>query len=141
MEQHELNKIAIEYINSNISLRELASLNKLSKATLVRYFKGEKDVFLNSELQEKVDNKKKENWIEGKSTSGNLGNTKYTKEKIIFYARHMLSNSMTLRDLEEETNIAISTLYELFTEENLGDVLYNDIVNLYGENKSNAFRK
>ena len=69
----ELTNIANEYLNENISLRELSARHGISKSTLVRYFNRQQLIVLPYNLQMKVDAKKEKNWIDGKSTSGNLG--------------------------------------------------------------------
>ena len=133
----ELTTIANEYLNEDISIRELASRHGLSKTTLIRYFNGQQLIVLPSYLQEKVDDKKKQNWKEGKSTSGNLGHTLLTKEELQKMARLAVDNNLSLRELSKTTNINYSTLYESFTIENLGIDLYQELLSLYSENKKN----
>ena len=41
MTNDELEKIAIEYLNNNISIKDLAASHGISKTTLIRYFNGE----------------------------------------------------------------------------------------------------
>lgn len=133
----ELTIIANEYLNEDISLRELSSRHGISKTTLIRYFNGEQLIVLPAYLQELVDEKKKQNWIDGKSTSGNLGHTLATKEELQKIAAVAVTNNLTLRELSSMFNISASTLYESFTVENLGIDLYKDLLSLYSENKQN----
>lgn len=131
----ELTVIANEYLNEDISIRELAFRHGLSKTTLIRYFNGQQLIILPMVLQKQVDEKKKQNWIEGKSTSGNLGHTLLTKEELQNMARVAIDNSLSLRELSSMFDIGSSTLYESFTIENLGIDLYKELLSLYSENK------
>ena len=76
---------------------------------------------------------KAEKWIKGKSTSGNLGHKKLSKEETIELAKNMVEQKTTLRGLESD--VSTSTLYNLFTKKTLGEDLYNEVSNQYDENK------
>lgn len=131
----ELIKIANEYLEETISLRELSNRHGISKTTLIRYFNRQQLIVLPYDLQMKVDAKKEKNWIDGKSTSGNLGHTIATKEQIQAMARMAVDNNLSLRDLANIVNINYGTLYSFFTIENLGIDLYQQVLSLYSENK------
>ena len=136
----ELTNIANEYLNENISLRELSARHGISKSTLVRYFNRQQLIVLPYNLQMKVDAKKEKNWIDGKSTSGNLGHKMATKEQIQAMAKMAIENNLSLRELanaiSNDIDISYTTLYSLFTVENLGLDLYQQVLNLYSENKT-----
>lgn len=136
----ELKVITNEYLNENISIKDLAHRHNISKTTLIRYFNGEQLIVLPANLQILIDQKKQQNWIEGKSTSGNLGHKILTKEQIQSIAQIAINNSLSLRELAKEVNVSYSTIYELFTIENLGIDLYQQILYLYSENKTNKRR-
>lgn len=136
----QLKVIAHEYLEEDISIKDLAARHGMSKTTLIRYFNGEQLIILPLELQLLIDKKKKQNWIEGKSTSGNLGHKTLTTEQIQRIAKIAIENNLTLRELAKEVNVNYSTIYELFTIENLGIDLYKQILNLYNENKVNKRR-
>ncbi len=132
----ELTNIANEYLNENISLRELSSRHGISKSSLVRYFNRQQLIVLPYNLQMKVDAKKEKNWIDGKSTSGNLGYKTATKEEIQAMANMAIENNLSLRELSNVVNVSYTTLYSFFTVENLGVELYQQVLNLYSENKN-----
>lgn len=132
----ELTNIANEYLNETISLRELSARHGISKSTLVRYFNRQQLIVLPYDLQMKVDAKKEKNWIDGKSTSGNLGHKTATKEQIQAMAKIAIENNLSLRELANVVNINYTTLYSFFTVENLGVDLYQQVLNLYSENKA-----
>lgn len=136
----ELTVIANEYLNEDISLRELSSRHGISKTTLIRYFNREQLIVLPPNLQYQVDLKKKQNWIDGKSTSGNLGHTIATKEQLQEMAKIAINNNLSLNELSKIVNINPSTLYNSFTLENLGIDLYQQLLLLYSENKSKKSR-
>ena len=131
----ELIKIANEYIEETISLRELSARHGMSKTTLIRYFSGQQLITLPIDLQMKVDAKKEKNWIDGKSTSGNLGHILATKEQIQDMAKIAVDNNLSLRELEKVVGVNYGTLHTLFTIDNLGIDLYQQVLNLYSENK------
>ena len=132
----ELTNIANEYLNENISLRELSARHGISKSTLVRYFNRQQLIVLPYNLQMKVDAKKEKNWIDGKSTSGNLGHKTATKEQIQAMAKMAIENNLSLRELANAIDVSYTTLYSFFTVENLGFDLYQQVLNLYSENKA-----
>ena len=132
----ELTNIANEYLNENISLRELSARHGISKSTLVRYFNRQQLIVLPYNLQMKVDAKKEKNWIDGKSTSGNLGHKTATKEQIQAMAKMAIENNLSLRELANAIDVSYTTLYSFFTVENLGLDLYQQVLNLYSENKA-----
>lgn len=132
----ELTNIANEYLNETISLRELSARHGMSKTTLIRYFNRQQLIVLPYDLQMKVDAKKEKNWIDGKSTSGNLGHKTATKEQIQAMAKIAIENNLSLRELANVVNVSYTTLYSFFTIENLGIDLYQQILDLYSENKS-----
>ncbi len=132
----ELTNIANEYLNETISLRELSARHGISKSTLVRYFNRQQLIVLPYDLQMKVDAKKEKNWIDGKSTSGNLGHKTATKKQIQAMAKIAIENNLSLRELANVVNINYTTLYSFFTVENLGVDLYQQVLNLYSENKA-----
>lgn len=136
-----LNEIAAKYCKEKTPLSKLAKEYGVSKTTLVRYFKGEGSIKLDPTIQEKVDLVKQTNWIEGKSTSGNLGNTILTDNEVIALANLMVEQGLTLEQLVNEGTPIKSTLYGLFTRERLGDELYQKILNQYEINKKNAFNQ
>lgn len=136
----QLKVIAHEYLEEDISIKDLAARHGMSKTTLIRYFNGEQLIVLPLELQLLIDKKKKQNWIEGKSTSGNLGHKTLTTKQIQRIAKIAIENNLSLRELAKEVNVNYSTIYELFTIENLGIDLYKQILNLYNENKVNKRR-
>ena len=131
----ELTRIANEYLEETISLKELSSRHGISKTTLIRYFNRQQLIVLPTDLQAKVDAKKEKNWIDGKSTSGNLGHTTATKEQIQTMAQMAIDNNLSLRELADIVNISYVTLYSFFTIENLGVDLYQQVLSLYSENK------
>lgn len=133
----ELKQIAKEYLSETISIKNLASRHGMSKTTLIRYFNGEQLIVLPVDLQREVNKKKQKNWIDGKSTSGNLGHTILSKEEIKNIASIAVNNNLSLRELSDIVNVNYSTLYQLFTIENLGIDLYQDLMALYSENKIN----
>ena len=132
----ELINIANEYLNENISLRELSARHGISKSTLVRYFNRQQLIVLPYNLQMKVDAKKEKNWIDGKSTRGNLGHKTATKEQIQAMAKMAIENNLSLRELANAIDVSYTTLYSFFTVENLGFDLYQQVLNLYSENKA-----
>lgn len=132
----ELTNIANEYLNETVSLRELSARHGMSKTTLIRYFNRQQLIVLPYDLQMKVDAKKEKNWIDGKSTSGNLGHKTATKEQIQAMAKIAIENNLSLRELANVVNINYGTLYSFFTIENLGIDLYQQVLDLYSENKA-----
>lgn len=132
----ELTNIANEYLSETVSLRELSARHGMSKTTLIRYFNRQQLIVLPYDLQMKVDAKKEKNWIDGKSTSGNLGHKTATKEQIQAMAKIAIENNLSLRELANVVNINYGTLHSFFTIENLGIDLYQQVLDLYSENKA-----
>lgn len=129
-------EIAKRYCVGNISIGELSKLYGVSKTTLVRHFEGQYDYTrLSPSLQEEVDRVKEKNWIEGKSTSGNLGHNKFTASQVRELAKEMVRNNLTLRDLGEVNDVSGSILYNLFNAKILGDELYAEVTGLYNSHK------
>lgn len=134
-----LEEIAKKYCKDKTPLSKLALEYGVSKSTLVRYFSGANKIKLPQELQQEVDEVKKENWIESKATRGNLGHKSLTDEEIVDLANKMVESGLVLEDLVDKNGPTKSTIYNLFTQSTLGEELYKKIVSQYAENKSNAF--
>lgn len=141
MTEELLREIAEEYCLSHISLGELAKKHGFSKTTLVRYFGENCSIKLSPILQQLVDERKRENWIEGKSTSGNLGNKKFSEEQIVSFATYMIENNLTLNDLSSTLDVSASGLYGMFNKDVLGEELYKELQDHYAGNKQNAPRR
>lgn len=137
--QEILTEMASKYCAEHTPLSKLAKEYGTSKTTLVRYFNGEGPITLSTELQAQVDIVKQSNWIEGKSTSGNEGNTKLTQEEIIKLANFMVDNDLTLEQLVSENTPLKSRIYQLFTASTLGEELYNKVLAQYEKNKKGTF--
>lgn len=135
-----LHEIADKYCTEHTPLSKLAKEYGVGKTTLVRYFNGEGVVQLDPVTQAKVDIVKRNNWIEGKSTSGNEGHSKLTDEEVVSLANFMVENGLTLEELTSENTPIASRLYQLFTKEKLGEELYNKVLEQYEFNKKNAFK-
>lgn len=136
-----LEEIAQKYCEEHIPLSKLAKEYGVSKTTLVRYFNGQGSVKLSSVLQTEVDKVKQSNWIEGKSTSGNLGNTQLTDEEIVALANYMVNNNLSLEQLVSEKTPVKSWLFKLFTEEKLGSELYSKVLLQYEKNNRSTFNE
>ena len=96
MTNDELEKIAIEYLNNNISIKDLAASHGISKTTLIRYFNGELNgVHLNMELQTQIDEERKRRFLASKSTSGNKGKFILSKDEIVFLLITMFKTMMS----------------------------------------------
>lgn len=132
--KEELENIAIEYINSDWTISDLANSAGISKTTLIRYFSGKAKVKLSPELQAALNEVKIKKWLDGKSTNGNQGHKKYTDEEMIEVAKKMVEKGLTLRDLDLESNASLATLYERFNKDTLGEDLYEKVVGQYVEN-------
>lgn len=133
----QLKKIAIEYINSDWTIGELANSAGISKSTLIRYFSGKAKVKLSPELQASLDAVKVKKWLDGKSTNGNLGHKKYSDEEMISAATIMVEQDLTLRDLGLASNASLATLYDRFNDDTLGESLYKKVVDQYDKNMNN----
>lgn len=136
--ENELIEIAEKYCRDKTPLSVLAQEYGVSKTTLVRYFNGERSIKLPLHLQQNVDIVKEENWIDYKSTSGNLGHKSLTDDETKELAQKLTEHGLSLNDLVTEDGPCRSTLYNLFTESVLGKELYEKVQNQYKENKSNS---
>lgn len=140
MDKELLHKIALEYINEEISMRVLADRYHLTSATVVRYLSGKQKIHLDEKMQQVVNRTKADRWLEGKCTRGNLGHTKISTEKARELATRMVDEGLTLSDLYVEGGPSVSTIYYSFTEDNLGSELYSRVVKNFEKNKSEATR-
>lgn len=143
MTNDELEKIAIEYLNNNISIKDLAASHGISKTTLIRYFNREtNDVHLNMELQTQIDEERKRRFLASKSTSGNKGKFILSKDEIVFFANYYVQNDdVVLEDLAKLRNVSPATFYNAFVVDNLGEELYNAVSKKYELNHKNAFKR
>ena len=141
MTEELLYELADEYCTNHTPISELAKKSGVSKTTIIRYFSGEGSFKLNSAIQAQVDIVKQSNWIEGKSTSGNLGNTKLTNEEIVKLAEYMVNSGLTLEELTGPDSPVKSTIFGYFTEANLGSELYQKVLRQYGNNKRDSFNE
>ena len=138
MTEEELIQIARYYVDTKTPISKLAKKFGVSKSSIVEHFNRNRQVQLPFKLQKEVDAVKKQNWIDGKSTSGNLGNKKLTDDQIIMLAKLYSMGSFTLLELAKPFNISPATLYNNFTEEILGTDLYKSVKDKYEENKENG---
>lgn len=138
-----LEKIAIEYLNNNISIKDLAASHGISKTTLIRYFNGETNgVHLNMELQTQIDEERKRRFLASKSTSGNKGKFILSKDEIVFFANYYVQNDdVVLEDLAKLRNVSPATFYNAFVADNLGEELYNAVLEKYKLNHKNTFKR
>lgn len=143
MTNDELEKIAIEYLNNNISIKDLAASHGISKTTLIRYFNGELNgVHLNMELQTQIDEERKRRFLASKSTSGNKGKFILSKDEIVFFANYYVQNDdVVLEDLAKLRNVSPATFYNAFVTDNLGEELYNAVLEKYKLVHQNVFKK
>ena len=143
MTNDELEKIAKEYLNNNISIKDLAVSHGISKTTLIRYFNGEAyDVHLNMKLQTQVDEERKRRFLASKSTSGHKGKLILSKDEIVYFANYYVQNDdVTLEDLAKLRNVSPATFYNAFVADNLGEELYNAVLEKYELNHKSAFKK
>lgn len=143
MTNDELEKIAIEYLNNNISIKDLAASYGISKTTLIRCFNGETNgVHLNMELQTQIDEERKRRFLASKSTSGNKGKFILSKDEIVSLALYYVQNDdINLDTLANLKQVSKGTIYNNFTLENLGEELYNAVLEKYELNHKNAFKK
>lgn len=136
--EETIKKIAEEYCRDKTPLSELAKKYGTSKSTLVRYFNGERSIKLPIELQKQVDEVKKENWIEYKSTSGNLGHKSLSEERIKELAEILVEHGLSLEELSKEEGPSKSTLYNLFAQSVLGEELYKRVIDHYKEMRKSS---
>lgn len=142
MTYKELEEIAIEYINSDVSLKDLAARHEISKTTLLRYFNREKDIKLNLNLQTQINEAKRSKFLNSKSTNGNKGKFILSKDEIIYFANYYVENDdVTLEDLAKLRNVSPATFYNAFVADNLGEELYNAVLEKYELNHKSAFKK
>ena len=134
--EKELIEMAEKYCKDKTPLSVLAKEYGVSKTTLVRYFNGERSIKLPPLLQKNVDVVKEENWVEYKSTNGNLGHKSLSDEEIKELAEKLTEHGLSLNDLVTEDGPSKSTLYNLFTQSVLGKELYEKVQNQYRQNKS-----
>ena len=137
MTEEKLIEIAEYYIENKVSINELAQKFKFSKATIVRYFNKEKLIRLPFYLQVEVDKLKRQNWIDGKSTSGNMGNKKFNDKQLVYLAQIYSTGDYTLRELATPFEVSPATLYNNFTQEVLGEKLYLKVKEIYEKNREN----
>lgn len=131
----DLVEAAKRYLNEKISLNDLAKEYGVSKTTLIRYFNGVYPLKLPTNLQEKIDERRKQRFIESKSTKGGTGNFKLTDSMVIYIAEYYVNNDCTLDDLEIMFKVNKSTIYNSFSEKRLGKELYNEVIKKYKENR------
>ena len=139
MQRSAIIDMANYYVNNDITMDDLAAKYNVSKATVVRSFKGITGSLLPSDLQAKVDAKKLKNWTEGKATHGNKGHITMSKERLVSIAHSLINGDYTLEEMAKSIGRPQSTLYNLLNEENLGKELYAEIVNLYNNHKETRF--
>ena len=140
MTEEELIEIARYYIKNEVSIEGLSNIFKYSASSIKRHFNKECQVRLPYILQKAVDLKKKKNWIEAKSSSGNAGNKVLSAEQIINAAYLYSTGSYSLRELANHLNVSPTTLYNNFTPESLGENLYLKIEDIYKKNKEEKGR-
>lgn len=132
MTHEKLIEIANEYLEKKISIKDLAANHGLSKASLIRYFNGENEIALPSNIQEKIDEAKKQRFKESKSTSGNKGHFSLTISQIRELAnQYVAGDELNLRDIAAFNGVNPATIYNLFTKDILGDELYNSVKEKY----------
>ena len=143
MEHEKLKQIAIEYLENDISINDLAKKHGMSKTTLIRYFNGErKTLRLNKDLQILIDEERKKRFLSSKSTYGNKGYLSLTKDEIISLANYYVENDdINLEELALFKDVSKETIYNNFTLENLGEELYNAVLKKYELNHKNTFKR
>lgn len=143
MINEELEKIAIEYLNNNISIKDLAVSHGISKTTLIRCFNGETNgVHLNMELQTQIDEERKKRFLSSKSTKGNKEKFAISQEEIILLANYYIQNDdVNLEAISNLKKVSRATIYNSFTPHNLGEDLYNAVLEKYKLNHKNAFKR
>ena len=143
MEHQKLKQIAIEYLENDISINDLAKKHGMSKTTLIRYFNGErKTLRLNKNLQILIDEERKKRFLSSKYTYGNKGYFSLTKDEIISLANYYVENDdINLEELALFKDVSKGTIYNNFTLENLGEELYNAVLEKYELNHKNTFKR
>lgn len=124
-------RVAITYINEDVSMQVLADRFKVSKATIVRSLKSDK---LPLRIRKAVEITKKNRWLEGKHTSGNSGNRIISQDMAKALATRMVEEDLSLADLVTEEGPSVGTMYNAFNEENLGSELYKKVTDQYAIN-------
>lgn len=138
IDNEKLHAIAITYINEEISMKVLAERFHVSKPTIVRALNGQSAAKLDEKTQKQVDETKQIRWIESKKTYGNLGHKKKSSDEAKVLAMQMVEEGLSLEALATEEGPSISTIYNSFTEENLGSELFQSVTEQYETNKRNA---
>ena len=143
IDEQLLKKMALEYLEGNISINDLAHNNHISKSSLIQYFNGKRIIKLPRYLQEQIDQMKQKKFIESKSTYGNQDKTILTKELIIRCAHIYISGDYTFEEIvrslkEKGINVSIGTLSNYFTLDNLGEELYKQVREKIDYNKEHA---
>ena len=155
MTHEQLEKIAIEYLNNDISIKDLSAKYKISKTTLIRYFDGEiKTARLNKDLQININKERKKrfplkvnifwsSWfLSSKSTKGNKEKFAISQEEIILLANYYIQNDdVNLEAISNLKKVSKATIYNSFTPHNLGEDLYNAVLEKYKLNHKNAFKR
>ena len=143
MTEELLETMALEYLENEISIKDLASKYHMGKSTIIGYFNGQKQIKLSKRLQNCINEKKNKRFLESKSTYGNQGNTILTKEQIVKYADIYVNNDFTFEEIvkslnENGINLTIGTLSNYFSKDNLGEQLYNQVKAKIDINKKEA---
>lgn len=143
MTHEQLEKIAIEYLNNDISIKDLSAKYKISKTTLIRYFDGEiKTARLNKDLQININKERKKRFLSSKSTKGNKEKFAISQEEIILLANYYIQNDdVNLEAISNLKKVSKATIYNSFTPHNLGEDLYNAVLEKYKLNHKNAFKR
>ena len=131
----DLVEAANRYLEEEISLNDLASEYGVSKTTLIRYFGGEYPIKLPIDLQQKINERRKQRFIESKSTKGNEGHYVLDDKRVIYIAKYYVNNECTLDDLSVMFKVNKATIYNSFTENRLGKDLYKMVTNKYNNRK------
>ena len=143
IDEELLKQIALEYLQNDISIKDLAAKYGMSKPSLVQYFKGNRTIKLPQHLQEQIDDVKAKRFIDSKSTYGNQDKTILTKEQIVNCANTYVYGNYTFEEIvkslsDQGINITVGTLSNYFTIDNLGEELYSLVRNKVAENKAHA---
>lgn len=138
MTYDDLLVVASEYLTGEYTMEDLAAKHGVSKATIIRGLSGKQQVRLPSDMQKDVDDLKQRVWLASKSTSGNLGHTKYSDEEVVSKAIRLVTEDKTLRELSEDNEGKKSTLYVNFSKERLGSELYGIVREQYRANKAKS---
>ena len=135
MTHEKLEMIAKEYLENEISIKKLASKHHVNKTNLMDFLSGKKEIKLSLEMQQRIDERKKQRWRDSKSTKGNLGKVALSNEVLTAAAKAYVENDeLALRDVAAFNGITVATLYNNFTQENLGYELYEQVKQKYNSN-------